>query len=53
VQPEQKPAKIRALIADDEPPARSSLTVLLRLDPEIEIVGDCGSGAEALSQIRI
>lgn len=52
MQPEQKPGKIRALIADDEPPARSSLTVLLRHDPEIEIVGDCGSGAEALSQIR-
>jgi two-component system LytT family response regulator len=44
--------KIRTLIVDDEPLARSNLSVLLRLDPEIEIVGECGSGAEALAEIR-
>jgi two-component system LytT family response regulator len=44
--------KIRTLVVDDEPLARSNLTVLLRLDPEIEIVGEYGSGAEALTQIR-
>jgi two-component system LytT family response regulator len=44
--------KIRALIVDDEPLARSNLSVLLRLDSEIEIIGECGSGAEALAQIR-
>ena len=37
---------------DDEPLARSNLSVLLRLDPEIEIVGECGSGVEALAEIR-
>jgi two-component system, LytTR family, response regulator len=37
---------------DDEPLARSNLAVLLRLDPEIEIVRECGSGAEALAAIR-
>jgi two-component system, LytTR family, response regulator len=37
---------------DDEPLARSNLTVLLRLDPEIEIVGECGSGLKALAEIR-
>jgi two-component system LytT family response regulator len=47
------PAKIRALIVDDEPLARSNLAVLLRTDPEIGIVGECGSGAEALSEIRV
>jgi len=52
VPPEQKPPKIRTLIADDEKLARSNLTILLRLDPDIEIVSECGSGAEALSQIR-
>jgi two-component system, LytTR family, response regulator len=52
VSPEQKPAKIRALIADDETLARSNLRILLRLDPDIELVSECGSGAEALSQIR-
>jgi two-component system, LytTR family, response regulator len=47
------PAKIRALIVDDEPLARSNLAVLLRTDPEIGVVGECGSGAEALSEIRV
>jgi two-component system, LytTR family, response regulator len=45
-------AKIRALIVDDEPLARSNLAVLLRLDPEIEIVSECGSGQDGLEQIR-
>ena len=31
--------KIRTLIVDDEPLARSNVTVLLRPDSEIEIVG--------------
>jgi two-component system LytT family response regulator len=44
--------KIRALIVDDEPLARSNLAVLLRLDPEIEMAGECGSGIEALAEIR-
>jgi two-component system LytT family response regulator len=46
------PAGIRALVVDDEPLARSNLTVLLRRDPEIDIVGECGSGMEALAEIR-
>ncbi len=50
--PEQKPAKISTLIVDDEKLARSNLTILLRRDSDIEIVSECGSGAEALSQIR-
>jgi two-component system LytT family response regulator len=37
---------------DDEPLARSNLAVLLRLDPEMETVGECGSGIEALTEIR-
>jgi two-component system LytT family response regulator len=45
-------AKIRTLVVDDEPLARSNLTVLLRLDPDIEIVGECSSGFEALAEIR-
>jgi two-component system LytT family response regulator len=45
-------ARIRTLVVDDEPLARSNLTVLLRLDPEIEIVGECSSGFEALAEIR-
>ena len=44
--------KIRTLIVDDEPLARRSLRVLLEDDPEIEIVGECGSGYEALEVIN-
>src|SRR5215813_11560433 len=45
--------KIRALIVDDEPLARSNVAVLLRAHPEVEITGECGSGAEALGEIRV
>jgi two-component system, LytTR family, response regulator len=44
--------KIRAMVVDDEPLSRSNLTVLLRLDPEIEIIAECESGMEALAAIR-
>ncbi len=44
--------KIRTLIVDDEPLARRNLRVLLEDDPEIEIVGECGSGYEALEVIN-
>jgi two-component system, LytTR family, response regulator len=47
------PEQIRALIVDDEPLARSNLLVLLRADHEIGIVGECGSGADALGEIRV
>lgn len=50
--PPDAPTKIRALIVDDEPPARASIRVLLRRDPQVEIIGECGSGAEAVSGIR-
>ena len=43
---------IRTLIVDDEPFARSNLRVLLSRDPQIELVGECGSGEEALVAIR-
>ncbi|MGC2400865.1 MAG: LytTR family DNA-binding domain-containing protein [Acidobacteriaceae bacterium] len=44
--------RIRTLVVDDEPLARSNLLILLREDPEIEIVGECASGEEAQSEIR-
>ena len=45
-------AKIRAVIVDDEPLARSNLLVLSGRDPQIEVVAQCGSGAEAVEAIR-
>lgn len=44
--------KIRAMVVDDEPLARSSLLVLMRRHPEIEIIAECTSGTEALTKIR-
>ncbi|HJQ67537.1 MAG TPA: LytTR family DNA-binding domain-containing protein [Blastocatellia bacterium] len=44
--------KIKTLIVDDEPIARRNLRVLLGRDPEVEIVGEAGSGAEAVRLIR-
>lgn len=42
---------IRTLIVDDEPMARASLRVLLGEDSDIELVGECASGAEAVTAI--
>jgi two-component system, LytTR family, response regulator len=39
-------------VVDDEPLARRNLTVLLRRDPDIGSVVECGSGLEAIEQIR-
>jgi two-component system LytT family response regulator len=40
------------VIVDDEPLARSSIARLLRTDPEIEILIECGSGTEAVKAVR-
>lgn len=47
-----KPKKIKTLIVDDEPLARRTLRDLLASDPEIEIIGECSSGLEAVNFIR-
>ena len=44
--------RIRALIVDDEPLARRNLVVLLHRDPDIEIVGEASSGAQAITEVR-
>lgn len=49
---ENRPSKITAVIVDDEPLARSNLSILLRADPAIEIISECGSAMEALAIIR-
>jgi two-component system, LytTR family, response regulator len=45
-------AKIRTLLVDDEPLARSNLKFLLRQDSAIESIAEAGSGAEAVAAIR-
>jgi two-component system LytT family response regulator len=44
--------RIRAVIVDDEPLARRNVSLLLRRDPEVEVVAECAGGAEALNVIR-
>jgi two-component system, LytTR family, response regulator len=41
--------KIRTLVVDDEPLARERLRKLLQAEPDMEIVGECANGAEALT----
>jgi two-component system LytT family response regulator len=44
--------KLRIIIADDEPLARARLLALLPKDVSLEIVGEYGSGTEAVEAIR-
>jgi two-component system, LytTR family, response regulator len=52
VQPDDLSIRLTSIIVDDEPLARSNLSVLLRLDPNIEIVAECSSGIDALAKVR-
>jgi len=47
-----QPAPIRTLIVDDEPLARANLRVLLARHPDVSIVGECASAAEAAAAVR-
>jgi two-component system, LytTR family, response regulator len=44
--------KIRTVIVDDEPLARSNVRVLLQRDSTIDVVAECGSGPDAPALIR-
>ncbi|MFZ0871644.1 MAG: LytTR family DNA-binding domain-containing protein [Rhodanobacter sp.] len=43
---------IATLIVDDEPIARHAIVRLLRDDPDIELLAECGDGASAVEAIR-
>jgi two-component system LytT family response regulator len=43
---------IRTLIVDDEPLARSKIQTFLAAEEDFEVVGECGSGTEAISAIK-
>jgi two-component system LytT family response regulator len=43
--------KIRALVVDDEPLARQRVRLLLSEEADLEIVGECEDGIEAVAQI--
>ena len=42
-------APVRVLIADDQALVRKGLRMILEVEPELEVVGEAGDGAEALS----
>jgi two-component system, LytTR family, response regulator len=44
--------RIRALVVDDEPLAREMIREMLENDAEVEIVGECSNGREAVEAIR-
>lgn len=44
--------KIRVVVADDELLARKFIRRMLKQDPEMEIIGECSNGAEAVAAIR-
>jgi len=43
---------IRVLIVDDEPLALRRLRALLEVEPDVEIVGECTDGGDAVASIR-
>jgi two-component system LytT family response regulator len=44
--------KIRTLVVDDEPVARARVMSLLRAEHDIEVIGECESGPDAISAIQ-
>lgn len=47
------PMTIRTLVVDDEPVARRGILRLLRQEPDVEVVGECGDGAAAIAAINV
>src|SRR6266446_6770143 len=48
----EEEVKIRTLIVDDEAPARARLRQLLRAEEDMEVVGECANGRQALDFIQ-
>jgi len=44
--------RLRVVVVDDEPLARTGVAELARRDPELEVVGECGDGASAVEALR-
>jgi two-component system LytT family response regulator len=45
-------SKIRALVVDDEPMARERVLSLLQQEEDVEVVGECSDGTQALAAIQ-
>ncbi|MFF7858602.1 response regulator [Streptomyces sp. NPDC007904] len=46
------PAPIRVVVADDERMVRTALRAILSAEPDLEVVGEAATGAEAVSVVR-
>jgi two-component system, LytTR family, response regulator len=44
--------RIRTLVVDDEPVARARVLSLLRTETDVEVVGECATGSQALCAIQ-
>jgi two-component system LytT family response regulator len=44
--------RVKVLIVDDEPLARERIRTLLRSEPDVEVVGECSNGRQAVTAIR-
>lgn len=47
-----RPAPIRVVLADDERMVRTALRAILSAEPDLEVVGEAATGAEAVSLVR-
>ena len=45
-------SRISVLVVDDEPLAREKIRAMVRDDPEIEIIGECVNGREAIEAVE-
>jgi two-component system, LytTR family, response regulator len=45
-------ARLRVMVIDDEGPARRKLCRLLVAEPDVEVIGECSNGAEAVEAIQ-
>ncbi|MFF7772318.1 response regulator [Streptomyces massasporeus] len=47
-----RPAPIRVVLADDERMVRTALRAILSAEPDLDVVGEASTGAEAVSVVR-
>lgn len=47
-----RPAPIRVVVADDERMVRTALRAILSAEPDLDVVGEAATGAEAVSVVR-
>ncbi|MFD5477863.1 response regulator [Streptomyces hawaiiensis] len=47
-----RPAPIRVVLADDERMVRTALRAILSAEPDLEVVGEAATGAQAVSVVR-